>query len=185
MSASTTRAYRSRSSDAASRRTPSACTRNSRSRRAQLGRPCGSPRAGPEGDRVAVVVVRRAGQLHGEELPRRAGRDHDDRAVLAAAVALLVRHPGPHDLARVGLAVALGRVREPHAPDGAGVEFDRGGRARAPRPGLPVLRAGRLRDIRSPLAPPRAGQRAEHTPEGGEEAAGVWHTRTLPSPPSR
>ena len=79
--------------------------------------------------------------------PRSGCRDDRDGAVLAAPVALLVRHPGPHDLARVGLAVARGRVREADVAQPPRVDLDRGRRARL---------AGREQRGRPPTsAPPR------------------------------
>ena len=64
------------SSDAASRRMPPARTRNTRSMRAQLGRPSESHGPSPSDDEVAVAVVRLARELHCEvvtalRMPRR------------------------------------------------------------------------------------------------------------------
>ena len=100
----------SRSSTAPSRRMPSSGTRSTRSSRTQLGRSSRSQAPRPERQPVALAVpVGLAGEHKAEHGGAVAG-DHEDGPVLALARVLLVGHPGPHDLARVGLAVELRRV---------------------------------------------------------------------------
>ena len=71
----------------------------------------GVPRSGADLDRVAVLLRRQghAGQLVA------VATDDDDRAILAERRVLLERHPRPHDLAGVGVAVHVRRVLDAHA----------------------------------------------------------------------
>src|SRR5215203_322848 len=60
---------------------------------------------------TSVMVVVLAREHHAEQ-PVTIAADEEYRPVLAHGVVLLERHPGPHDLAGVGLAVRLRRVRD-------------------------------------------------------------------------
>ena len=98
------------------------------------------PVTGPDLDlRLAVVALGRERDAH-EHVAATA--DDHDRAVLALRGILLVRHPRPHDLARVGVAVHARRVLD--RDDAAGGES-----APATSP-----RHARLGGLRSPAAEP-------------------------------
>ncbi len=64
---------------------------------------------------VAIAVVRPARQLDREEVTVSGRRDDRHGTILASSVPLLVRHPGPHDLTGVGIAVSRRGVRQAHA----------------------------------------------------------------------
>ena len=54
--------------------------------------------------------------------------EHEDRSILALGRILFVRHPGPHDLTGVGLAIGIGGVGEVGQAQGADVVDARLGR---------------------------------------------------------
>jgi EPSP synthase (3-phosphoshikimate 1-carboxyvinyltransferase) len=115
-------------------------------------------------DPVARVVMLLARQLDRQQgaglLP-----GHDEhRAVLAPAVVLLVRDPGPHDLARVRVAVVVRCVSGVHGADHHRVDLHRRVRAVAAR-GVRerVVRASQFRHAHT-LASRRAARRRTPIP---------------------
>jgi len=84
-----------------------------------------------------------AGQLDGEQRAAGLAGHDEDRAVLAAAVVLLVRHPGPDDLARVGVAVVGRGVLGTDAAHGVGIGLGGGVRATGTREFGVVIGEGR------------------------------------------
>ena len=71
----------------------------------------GIPPAGPD-RQVVGTVVRLAGQLDAEKTVAGGPGHQQHRPVLAPTVVLLVRHPGPDDLARIGISVGVRGVVE-------------------------------------------------------------------------
>src|SRR6478735_1069695 len=97
-------------------------------RRPMLSVPC----ARTDRDEVRVLM-RLARQLHRQQRSADLGGDHKHRPVLAAAIVLLVGHPGPDDLARIRVAIGVRRIRHPHLADGSRLHLDRAVRSRLTR----------------------------------------------------
>src|SRR5690606_7338139 len=128
----------------------------------------GVPRAGADVEPVAApprLVVRVArvvlAREHDAEEPRAVGPDEEHGAVLALRVVLLVRDPRPHDLARVRVAVELGRVLGAHRALVVARVPARAGRGPRGRAALARRRRLRARGAarRRPAAPRRTGRR--------------------------
>ena len=133
----TTRSKRARSSAAPSRRTVAGSS-TSKPVQAHLARPAaGVPGAGPDvgpGPAVArlvggVPVVVLAGEHQPEEVAA-APADDEHRPVLAPSVVLVVGHPRPHDLARIGPTVGPRAVLHVGSAAGAGCARRPGGTGR-------------------------------------------------------
>ena len=148
----------------------------------QDGRPAESHAPDPIGTNSALPWCDLRRQLDGQVGAALLGGDHQHRPVLAAAVPLLERHPGPDDLARVRGAVGGRRVRHPDGADPARIDLDGGGRAglaggERSRPGSPGRRVrsvgagdGLGRRLRAAL---RRGR--ERRPQGIAEAGEQGH----------
>src|SRR5665648_460278 len=114
--------------------------------------------------------------------------DLDGRPVLSARVVLLVRHPGPDDLAGIRPAVQVGRVDGAHdAVVVARVRLGHGGRAAVL--GEPVVVQVGLLPLTPPVlcagplpAPPG---RPERSTEHARECAGVRHAAQASAAPVR
>ena len=159
--------------------------------RAARYRPTTRVLASPSGtDRqiVAVAVVGLARHSHRVDPIRRFAPDHEHRTVLAPAVVLLVRHPGPDDLSRVRCAVAVGRVADAELLDPVGVDAHRllspRGISRAGCCGAHLLGRAHTRDRASrtsvrPRRPVRSQCCEEDLRESCQDAVRVAHTVTL------
>jgi len=83
------------------------------------------PRTRADADVVAVMAALGARHPHRVDAVDRVPADDEHGPVLAAPVVLLIRHPRPDDLTRVGVAVAVRRVIDEHALDAVGVDRNR------------------------------------------------------------
>ena len=92
-------------------RSPARCRAAGRPWRSSGGPGSPTARCRPRRSRGALVLRR---ERHAGQVVAAATDDHD-RPVLAERRVVLERHPRPHDLARIGIAVELGRVLDAHA----------------------------------------------------------------------
>ena len=110
---------------------PSLCTLYTCSMSTHDGRPCASHGARADGQEVPVPVVCLARQPDRVHAIGGLPADDEHRPILAAAVVLGVRHPRPDDLAGVGIAVPVGRVRDLQTSAAGWGDLDRRGGAGA------------------------------------------------------
>lgn len=81
---------------------------------------CGIPLPWTESEVLPVAVVRFARESHRVKPVPTVEADDEDRPVLAAAVGLVERDPGPDDLTRIRIAVGLGSIADAETSDVGG-----------------------------------------------------------------